>query len=51
MLSLGDPELDWVRLAGGMGVEGRRAATMDELVRSFRAGLEAKGPFLIEVVL
>ncbi|MGO8869509.1 MAG: acetolactate synthase large subunit [Alphaproteobacteria bacterium] len=51
MLSLGNPELDWVRLAGGMGVEGRRAATMDELVHAFRAGLQAKGPFLIEVVL
>jgi len=51
MLSLGNPELDWVKLAGGMGVEGRRAATMDELVRAFRTGLEAKGPFLIEVVL
>ena len=51
MLSLGDPDLDWVRLAGGMGVEGRRCGTMDELVPAFRAGLEAKGPYLIEVVL
>ncbi len=51
MLSLGNPDLDWVKLAGGMGVDGRRAATMGELARAFRAGLETKGPFLIEVAL
>jgi len=51
MLSLGDPDLDWTALARGMGVEGRRAGTMEELVRAFRAGLAAKGPFLIEVLL
>ncbi|HLI10419.1 MAG TPA: acetolactate synthase large subunit [Alphaproteobacteria bacterium] len=51
ILSLGNPDLDWVSLARGMGVEGRRAETVDELVRAFRAGLAAQGPFLIEVVL
>ena len=28
MLSLGDPPLDWVSLAAGMGVEGARAVGM-----------------------
>ena len=51
MLSLGNPNLDWVSLAKGMGVEGRRVETIDELVRAFRTGLAVKGPFLIEVVL
>ena len=51
MLSLGNPNLDWVSLAKGMGVEGRRAETVDELVTAFRAGVAATGAFLIEVVL
>jgi acetolactate synthase I/II/III large subunit len=51
MLSLGNPNLDWVSLAKGMGVEGRRVETVDELVAAFRAGVAATGPFLIEVVL
>jgi acetolactate synthase I/II/III large subunit len=51
MVSLGNPELDWVSLAKGMGVEGRRVETVDELVSAFRAGIAVRGPFLIEVVL
>jgi acetolactate synthase-1/2/3 large subunit len=51
MLSLGNPDLDWVSLAKGMGVGGRRVETVDELVRAFRAGVAVTGPFLIEVVL
>ena len=51
MLSLGNPNLDWISLAKGMGVEGRRVETVDELVAAFRAGVAATGPFLIEVVL
>jgi len=51
MLSLGNPDLNWVQLAKGLGVEGRRATTIDELVSAFRAGLSAAGPFLIEVML
>jgi acetolactate synthase-1/2/3 large subunit len=51
MLSLGNPNLDWVSLAKGMGVEGRRVETVGELVAAFRAGVAATGPFLIEVVL
>ena len=51
MLSLGNPDLDWVSLAKGMGVGGTRVETVDELVRAFRAGIAVTGPFLIEVVL
>jgi acetolactate synthase-1/2/3 large subunit len=51
MLSLGNPDLDWVSLAKGMGVEARRVHTVDQLVLAFRAGVEVRGPFLIEVVL
>jgi acetolactate synthase-1/2/3 large subunit len=43
--------VDWVSTARGFGVEARRATTVDEFVRAFRAGLDAQGPFLIEVVV
>ncbi len=51
MLSLDNPALDWVSLARGMGVEGVRAASIEELIDAFRAGLKKSGPFVIEVVL
>jgi acetolactate synthase-1/2/3 large subunit len=51
MLSLGNPDLDWVNLAKGLGVEARRATTAEELASAFSAGLAHKGPFLIEVML
>jgi acetolactate synthase-1/2/3 large subunit len=51
MLSLGNPDIDWVAIAGGMGVPGCRATTIEEMARGFRAGLAAPGPYLIEVML
>jgi acetolactate synthase I/II/III large subunit len=51
MLSLSNPNLDWVSLAKGLGVEARRAETAEELASAFKAGLSHKGPFLIEVML
>jgi acetolactate synthase-1/2/3 large subunit len=51
MLSLDRPALDWVALARGMGVEGGRATTADELVKLLAGALGRKGPFLIEAVL
>jgi acetolactate synthase-1/2/3 large subunit len=51
MLSLDEPALDWVKLAGGMGVPARRAETLEEFVAAFRAGLAEDGPFLIEAVV
>jgi acetolactate synthase I/II/III large subunit len=43
-----DPELDWVRLAGGMGVEGRRATSMEEFNAAFEGACASSAPFLIE---
>jgi len=50
MLDLGRPDLDWVSLARGMGVPAARVESMDEFNRAFAAGLEAAGPYLIEIV-
>jgi acetolactate synthase I/II/III large subunit len=51
MLSLDDPALDWVALARGMGVDGRRVASVEEMDRAVADSLRESGPFLIEVVL
>ena len=51
MLSIGRPDLDWVSLARGMGVEAARAKTCDQLVKALGAGLRSEGPYLIEVAL
>ncbi|MGL4291842.1 MAG: acetolactate synthase large subunit [Phreatobacter sp.] len=49
MLDIGRPDLDWVKLAEGMGVEAARAYTLDELIDLFKASLARPGPFLIHV--
>lgn len=51
MLSLGNPDLDWVSMAKGMGVEGVRVETIDDFAKAFRGGAARRGPFLIEVAI
>ncbi len=51
MLSLDNPALDWVSLARGFGVDGRRVETLPEFIDALKHGLAEKGPYLIEVVL
>ena len=51
MLDLHNPELDFVKLAQGMGVEASRAATTREFAAQFADAMERRGPRLIEAVL
>jgi acetolactate synthase-1/2/3 large subunit len=51
MLSLDRPDIDFVGVARGLGVEGGRAETAEELASLLRRGLAARGPFLIEAVV
>lgn len=51
MLTLDRPDLDWVALAKGYGVEAGRAKTLEELAVQFRRGVAVAGPYLIEVVM
>jgi thiamine pyrophosphate-dependent acetolactate synthase large subunit-like protein len=44
MMELDRPALDWVGLAHGMGVEGGRAKTMEDLNRQLAAGLRSGAP-------
>jgi acetolactate synthase-1/2/3 large subunit len=50
MLELRRPDLDWVKLAGGMGVTASRVTTIDDFARDFGRALRAQGPYLIEMV-
>lgn len=51
MLDLHDPELDFVKLAEGMGVEASRAQTTTEFAAQFADAMQRRGPRLIEAVL
>jgi acetolactate synthase-1/2/3 large subunit len=51
MLDIGRPDLDWVKLAEGVGVEASRATTTREFLDQFGAALRASGPRLVEAVL
>ncbi|HET7730609.1 MAG TPA: acetolactate synthase large subunit [Usitatibacter sp.] len=49
LFDLGRPDLDWVRLAEGMGVEAKSVDTLEAFADVFRAACARRGPFLIEM--
>jgi acetolactate synthase I/II/III large subunit len=51
MMDLGNPDLDFVKIAGGMGVEGARAETMEQFNDLFASANGRKGPFVIELLV
>ena len=51
MLDLGNPHLDWVQLANGMGVAAARADTMEQCADLMAASFGSTSPFLIELVI
>lgn len=51
MLEIGRPDLDWVALAKGHGVNATRARNLDELAWQLGGAMRESGPHLIEVVL
>ena len=51
MMSLERPNLDWLALARGHGIEGGRANNLEELAREFKRALAVQGPYLIELVM
>jgi acetolactate synthase I/II/III large subunit len=48
MLNLNNPELDWVKIATGLGVPASQAGTAEEFHERFEAAIGVKGPQLIE---
>ncbi|SFT56400.1 acetolactate synthase large subunit [Mesorhizobium sp. YR577] len=51
MLDLDDPHIDWVKMAGSMGVEAARAETVEAFADLLKMACAKRGPFLIEAVL
>ena len=50
-LDIGNPGLDFVQLAQGMGVQAVRVTTAEEFNRALEQALRTPGPFLIEAVV
>jgi acetolactate synthase-1/2/3 large subunit len=51
LFEIGRPDLDWVSLAGGMGVPGKRVGSLEEFAGALREGFAGDGPRLIQVNL
>jgi acetolactate synthase-1/2/3 large subunit len=51
LMDLHRPELDWVLLAKGMGVEASRTETTEEFRQAFAAAMQQRGPQLIEAII
>jgi acetolactate synthase-1/2/3 large subunit len=51
LFNIGDPDLDWVSLAKGLGVPAKRVTSLDEFSTALKAGFAGGGPSLIEVIL
>ena len=51
MLTLDRPDLDWVSLARGQGVEAGRAATLEALAEQMKRAFSRRGPYLIELLV
>lgn len=51
MLDLHNPELNWVQLANGMGVEAVRCETAEQFNDAFKSAMSRKGPILIEAMI
>ena len=49
MLTLDRPNLGWVEMARGMGVEACKVSDTRALADAMKAGLASPGPFLIEI--
>jgi thiamine pyrophosphate-dependent acetolactate synthase large subunit-like protein len=48
LLHIGNPSLDWVKIAEGQGVAATTATTAEEFHKQFETAMGAKGPNLIE---
>ncbi|KOG90727.1 hypothetical protein ADK38_07105 [Streptomyces varsoviensis] len=51
LLDLSRPELDFVALAGGMGVPAAKATTAEEFTAQLERALADPGPYLIDCVV
>jgi acetolactate synthase-1/2/3 large subunit len=51
MLDLGNPDLGWIKLAEGLGVEAAQAETLEACADLITQSFRRPGPFLIELAI
>ncbi|MFZ5668655.1 MAG: acetolactate synthase large subunit [Pseudomonadota bacterium] len=51
LLDLGEPRIDWVSLASGLGIPAERASTAEAFEDAFARAMAGKGPRFIEAAL
>ena len=51
MFDLHNPEMNWVKIAEGFGIEASRAATCEEFATQYGAAMKTRGPRLIEAMI
>ena len=51
LLELTRPDIDWVKLANGMGVNAASVKTAGQYIRQLETAIYTPGPHLIEVIL
>ena len=51
IFDLDRPNLDWVAMAGSMGVEAVKVATAEQFNQALAAGFHSSGPMLIEAMV
>jgi len=51
LLGLGDPALDWVPVAKGLGLPAVRCTTADEFEKAFAGAMAQRGPMFIEAAI
>ena len=51
LFGLGQPDIDWVALAKGMGVPGARVTTAEAMAEALAISINTPGPMLIDAVL
>jgi len=51
MLDLHNPEMNWMQIASGLGVEASRATTAEEFAAQYASAMKQRGPRLIEAMI
>jgi thiamine pyrophosphate-dependent acetolactate synthase large subunit-like protein len=51
MLDLHNPEMNWAKIASGLGVEASRASSAEEFASQFGSAMKHRRPRLIEAVI
>ena len=51
LFEIGQPDLDWVAMAKGMGVPAIRISSLEEFSKALQSSFAAEGPMLIDIPL